>query len=236
MARRACNTADARRPARPPRATSVVTCLRRQTLGVERLSLARVSPRYGAAAFGEMHETLLALDAVVRGVRPPADALPPLRVLAALLKDSESRRFAPAAAGLVAAGAAPVLCALIRLLALSPLPSGPRPRDAARLALLCLRELCYAEPQLSNTIPEEFIAFVFSLLREPSLLDMAVALLEEVLAVRAKTFNLCLVPDLGPTLLGLHMPALADACRVLALVVFEPERHDGRPLPAAAQV
>jgi hypothetical protein len=219
---------------------SVVACLRRQQLGQARWTLSATPPRaaarFAADAYGEMHETLGALEGIATGAAPPPAAGAPLRTLATLLKDSESRRFGPATAGLVAAGAAPVLCALIRVLAEAPPPPGPRPRDPLRLALLCLRELCFAAPQLSNSIAETFIAYVFSLMRDPAIIDMAVALLEEILAVRVKTFNLALVPDLGPLLLSLHMVSLSDACRVLALVVFEPERHDGRPMPAAVQL
>ena len=49
------------------------------------------------------------------------------------------------------------------------------------------------------------------------------SLLEEILAVRIETFSLALVPDLYALIAKFTARQLAHFCRVLSLVLFEPE-------------
>jgi len=53
--------------------------------------------------------------------------------------------------------------------------------------------------------------------------ECALGLLEEILAVRTKTFNLAYVPNAEEIILSMSPVQLASFCRVLALLVFEPE-------------
>eukprot|EP00959_Pyramimonas_sp_CCMP1952_P190587 3985936-Pyramimonas_sp.AAC.1 len=55
--------------------------------------------------------------------------------------------------------------------------------------------------------------------------DNAVGLAEEVLAVREETFQLSKVENLTELMQGLSMRQLSFFCRVLALLVYEPEER-----------
>ena len=57
----------------------------------------------------------------------------------------------------------------------------------------------------------------------PFLICTAVALAEEILAVREETLNVQDVPDFSKLVCSLSARQLAYFCRVLAMVVFEPE-------------
>jgi hypothetical protein len=62
---------------------------------------------------------------------------------------------------------------------------------------------------------------VFTLQR--GLFESAVSLAEELLAVSPRTFNLALVPNFYALFDGLSSVQAAHLCRLVALLVFEPE-------------
>lgn len=63
----------------------------------------------------------------------------------------------------------------------------------------------------------------FTYLRHQSLFDNTMNLLEEILASRTDTFSLALIPKLFSLIRGFSSRQLAHFCRVLSLVLFEPE-------------
>lgn len=90
--------------------------------------------------------------------------------------------------------------------------------------LVVLREVCFAVPSLADSIfSDQHLVFLFTLLSHEYVFENTMSLLEEVLAVRHETFCLCLVPDLYQLLGGFSTRRLAHFCRVLALLLFEPE-------------
>jgi hypothetical protein len=93
--------------------------------------------------------------------------------------------------------------------------------------LVVLRELCFSVPDLAFRLSSEaLVLWLFGMLWKAPLFDHAVGLIEELLADQPQTLDLALVPDLQPLLLSLSLRQLAHLCRVLALLVFEPEdRH-----------
>ncbi len=64
---------------------------------------------------------------------------------------------------------------------------------------------------------------LFRAMASTRVFDSVVGLLEEVLALRAETFDLSTVPNLEELVVTLSTRRLAYFCRVLAMVVFEPE-------------
>lgn len=98
--------------------------------------------------------------------------------------------------------------------------------------LVLLRDLCYATPVLSEHLCSQrsFIVFLFSLMRNQSTFDEAVGLTEEVLAFRGEIFNLSSVPDFEGLVNSFSKRQMAFFCRVLALVVFEPEDRPSEEL------
>ena len=98
--------------------------------------------------------------------------------------------------------------------------------------LVLLRDLCYATPLLSEQLCSQrsFIVFLFSLMRNQNTFDEAVGLTEEVLAFRGEIFNLSLVPDFEGLINSFSKRQMAFFCRVLALVVFEPEDRPSEEL------
>lgn len=93
--------------------------------------------------------------------------------------------------------------------------------------LVLLRELCYAVPELGPRLfSTRFVLFLFTLLGHATFFDHGVGLIEEVLADQPITFPLSSVPRVSSLLRGFSIRQLAHFCRVLALLVFEPEdRH-----------
>jgi Trpc4-associated protein len=67
-------------------------------------------------------------------------------------------------------------------------------------------------------------------MRNQSTFDEAVGLTEEVLAFRGEIFNLSLVPDFEGLVNCFSKRQMAYFCRVLALVVFEPEDRPSEEL------
>ena len=93
--------------------------------------------------------------------------------------------------------------------------------------LVLLRELCFSVPDLAQRLAgQQLVLFLFTLLSHSAFFDHAVGLIEEILADQSQTFNIGNVPDLPGLLRGFSLRQLAHFCRVLALLVFEPEdRH-----------
>jgi hypothetical protein len=90
--------------------------------------------------------------------------------------------------------------------------------------LVLLREICYSIPNLANQIfSDTQIVFLFTMLAHDTLFDCAINLLEEILAIRMESFCLCHIPNLYSLIDSFTTRRLAHFCRVLALVLFEPE-------------
>jgi len=90
--------------------------------------------------------------------------------------------------------------------------------------LLILREVSYSIPSLSERVfDQSHVVFLFTMLAHRSVFEHSVSLLEEILAVRIETFSLVLVPDLYTLITKFTPRQLAHFCRVLSLVLFEPE-------------
>jgi hypothetical protein len=90
--------------------------------------------------------------------------------------------------------------------------------------LVLLREVCFAVPHLADSVfSDQHLAFLFTLLHHEYVFENTMNLLEEVLAVRQETFCLSQVPGLYSLLDGFSARRLAHFCRVLALLLFEPE-------------
>ncbi len=92
------------------------------------------------------------------------------------------------------------------------------------IALIALTELSYMDPALGSRLAsKKCIQFLFSLASIPYVFDNAVTLLEELLATQSSTFLLDSVPQIAELLQSLDSRRLAHFCRVLALLVFDPE-------------
>lgn len=96
--------------------------------------------------------------------------------------------------------------------------------DIWNAALLTLREVCSTVPCIGETIFNTgHLVFLFNLLIYSSVFENALHLIEELLATRSEVFSLRLVPNLHNILKVLNTRQLAHFCRVLALLLFEPE-------------
>ncbi len=92
------------------------------------------------------------------------------------------------------------------------------------VALIALRELSYMDPALGSRLASVgFIHSLFSLMSIPCVFDNTVSLMEEVLATQSKAFLLDSVPQIAELLQSLDCHQLAHFCRVLSLLVFDPE-------------
>ena len=90
--------------------------------------------------------------------------------------------------------------------------------------LIILREICYALPTLADNIfTKEHITFLFTLLSQSSIFENAMNLLEEILAVRVDVYSLAVIPEFYNLVDKFSVRQLAHFCRVLSLVLFEPE-------------
>lgn len=91
-----------------------------------------------------------------------------------------------------------------------------------------IHEILYLQTEVAKLIcdRDNLIAYLFSLLTCKDLFEITLGVIEEVLAVRKSAFDLSKV-DGFQTLVN-EMPArsLARFCRVLALLLFEPEDRD----------
>ncbi|CAH0516621.1 unnamed protein product [Peronospora belbahrii] len=88
-----------------------------------------------------------------------------------------------------------------------------------------LRELCYFSVNLAIQLCDKdgLIVYLFQLMGDARFFDNASGLVEEVLAVREESFDLSRVPSFHAIMQSLSSRQLAFFCRILALVVFEPE-------------
>lgn len=91
-------------------------------------------------------------------------------------------------------------------------------------ALVLLREVCYTHPDISEAFcRKHLVVFFFSLLAHRTIFDTAVSIIEELFAIQPCVFQLSEVPRLHDLLRNLSCRQLAVFCRVLALLVYEPE-------------
>ncbi|KAG7395813.1 Short transient receptor putative channel 4-associated protein [Phytophthora boehmeriae] len=88
-----------------------------------------------------------------------------------------------------------------------------------------LRELCYFSVNLAIQLCDKdgLIVYLFQLMGDVRFFDNASGLVEEILAVREESFDLSRIPNFHSIMHALSSRQLAFFCRVLALVVFEPE-------------
>ena len=90
--------------------------------------------------------------------------------------------------------------------------------------LVILREVCFAVPPIADSIfSKDHIVTLFTMLSHQPIFENAMTLLEEVLAVRVETFNLSEIPKFYSLIEKFSSRQLSHFCRVLALVLFEPE-------------
>jgi hypothetical protein len=90
--------------------------------------------------------------------------------------------------------------------------------------LVILREVSYAVQSVSQRwFKTEQMVFLFSLLSQQPVFDNTMNLLEEILAVREDTFLLMNVPNFYSLVGKFSARQLAHFCRLLSLVIFEPE-------------
>ena len=90
--------------------------------------------------------------------------------------------------------------------------------------LVILREVSFAIPTLSDKIfNKNQIVFLFTLLHHQSVFDNTMNLLEEILATREDTFQLSLIPNFYTLIGRFTARQLSHFCRVLSLLLFEPE-------------
>ncbi|EGZ21931.1 hypothetical protein PHYSODRAFT_495640 [Phytophthora sojae] len=92
-------------------------------------------------------------------------------------------------------------------------------------AMAILRELCYFSVNLALQLCDKdgLVVYLFQLMGDVRFFDNASGLVEEILAVREESFDLSRIPNFHSIMQSLSSRQLAFFCRVLALVVFEPE-------------
>ncbi len=90
--------------------------------------------------------------------------------------------------------------------------------------LVLLREVVFALPSLAvHHISTAHTHFLFHLLSHRTLFDGSVNLIEEILAIKSETIDLTQIPGVDKLFRGMNCRQLAVMCRVLALLLFEPE-------------
>lgn len=100
--------------------------------------------------------------------------------------------------------------------------------------LLLLRELACALPGMSETVfTDKVVVFFFTLLSQNTIFDNTMNLLEEILVSREESFLLGKIPEFYALVNKFSARQLAHFCRVLSLVIFEPE---DRQIMEGAQV
>lgn len=117
----------------------------------------------------------------------------------------------------------------------------PSPADVEKLSftvkvlyirnecLSILRELCLTVHSFIEYLAADdvFVVKLFDMMRLHNTFDNAVNLAEEVLAIRQDTWPVQGVPNLTSLVSNFSSRQLASFCRVLAMVVFEPEGMHG---------
>lgn len=90
--------------------------------------------------------------------------------------------------------------------------------------LVLMREMISAVPSISDKcIENKHLVFLFTLLHHYPVFDNVMNLLEEILVSREDTFFLGSIPSFYTLVNSFSSRQLAHFCRVLSLVVFEPE-------------
>jgi hypothetical protein len=90
--------------------------------------------------------------------------------------------------------------------------------------LLILREVAIVLPIISeNVFQDSDITFLFTFLAHKSVFDNSLNLLEEILSARSDSFSIVLIPNLFNLLETFTMLRLANFCRILNLILFEPD-------------
>jgi hypothetical protein len=86
------------------------------------------------------------------------------------------------------------------------------------------RELLLSVPALAdNFFTGQHLVFFFTLLSHSGIFENVMNILEELLATREDTFSLASIPRFYELVRGLSARHLAHFCRVLSLLIFEPE-------------
>ncbi|RYH17059.1 hypothetical protein EON65_29170, partial [archaeon] len=102
------------------------------------------------------------------------------------------------------------------------------------IVLVLIRELIVTNASIAEQFfDDSLIATLMTYLSHKQIFDHTMNLLEEILAIRHETFPLSAVPDFTQLVEGFSSPQLSHFCRILSLVVFEPE--DRQLLDNAAQ-
>ena len=87
-----------------------------------------------------------------------------------------------------------------------------------------IKELVLAVPSIAdNFFADCHLSFMFTLLGHQRVFESTMNLVEDILAVKVDTFDLSKIPNLYGLLDGLSSRQLMYFCRILALVLFEPE-------------
>jgi len=113
---------------------------------------------------------------------------------------------------------------LRELLRVFTIPSTTERTDVWNDVLVILREITISLPSVAEkAFDNKDIVFFFSLLSHRNVFDNTMNLLEEILASREETFNLASVPNFFSIIGNFSARQLSHFCRVLSLVLFEPE-------------
>ncbi|OQR84403.1 hypothetical protein ACHHYP_13426 [Achlya hypogyna] len=88
-----------------------------------------------------------------------------------------------------------------------------------------LRELCFIAPAVAERLgcDDHLTIVLFQLMSNGLFFEHAAGLAEEILSIREDSFDLSLVPNVQQIMLSFSTRQLAFFCRILALIVFEPE-------------
>lgn len=90
--------------------------------------------------------------------------------------------------------------------------------------LVIIREILSVCPSVAERcFDDRHMIFLFTLLTHPPLFDNTMSILEEILATRLDTLNLSSIPRFYALVKQFNPRHLAHFCRVLSLLVFEPE-------------
>ncbi|OQS00586.1 hypothetical protein THRCLA_05916, partial [Thraustotheca clavata] len=88
-----------------------------------------------------------------------------------------------------------------------------------------LRELCFVAPSIADRLgrDDHLTIVLFQLMGNGLFFEHAAGLAEEILSTRVDSFDLSLVPNFQDIVQSFSTRQLAFFCRILALIVFEPE-------------
>ena len=90
--------------------------------------------------------------------------------------------------------------------------------------LVMLREICFSLPSLvTHYFAKPHVHFLFQLLTYKNVFDGCINLIEEILAIKTETIDITEIPNVYNLFDGFTCRQFAILCRVLALLLFEPE-------------